>query len=87
MTKTIAAIGITAIVESARRVVRDIGWVTQVSPVGPGALSVDLDALGVDIRCAYDSACALLILVDPEGAAEFIKRTYGPAFRNTGRRA
>ncbi len=36
-----------------------------------------------NVMHTYDMVCAHLRQIDPEGAAEFIRSTYGPAFRQT----
>lgn len=66
-----------SLIHSARIVVREIGSIAQWADREPGISHY------FTIMHAYDMACAHLTQLDPDGAAEFIKQTYGPAFRQT----
>jgi len=63
---------------SARILVREAGYAAQRAEA-----ETDHGYLYSCVINTYDYACMHLRKVDPAGAAEFIKSTYGPSFRQT----
>jgi hypothetical protein len=65
--------------QSARILVRESGY----AAARAEEELTDRGYLYSNIMHAYDMTCAHLTKIDPQGAAEFIRSTYGPAFRQT----
>ena len=64
---------------SARVLVREAGY----TAARAEAELTDRGYLYSNVMHTYDLACAHLHKVDPQGAQEFIRSTYGPAFRQS----
>jgi hypothetical protein len=64
---------------SARILVREAGYAAQRAE----AELTDRGYLYSNVMHVYDLACGHLVKLDPQGAAEFIRSTYGPSFIQT----
>jgi len=64
------------LVPSARVTVRETGYAAMKMEA-----SAERGELYSCVISAYDTACTHLHKIDPSGACEFIRATYGPAFR------
>jgi len=69
---------LTQLIQSARVVVRETGYAAQ--KIEASLLRGELYSC---VLHAYDLACLHLQRIDPTGATEFIRSTYGPAFRQS----
>jgi hypothetical protein len=67
------------LIRSARILVRESGY----TAARAEAELTDRGYLYSNVMHVYDMACLNLIKLDPAGAAEFIKSTYGPSFRQS----